>query len=207
MFSSEDKQRVEDAIGHAEKSSRAELVVCITEQASSYQIEIVMLMALAALLGVILGSIFPVRFLWFTLAEGLAVLFSLTALLLSHLSATARYILPQSSMHEQVEQLALKTFVEREIFQTELRTGVLILLSQKEHRATILGDSGIHAMIGQAGWDGHIKTIIQGIQKNQSADSVIEVIQSLEKTLGCAMPLQGDNPNELSNEVVVLGSD
>ena len=63
--------------------------------------------------------------------------------------------------------------------QTQRRTGMLILISELEHRVVILGDSGIHERVGDAGWQAHVDHIVPPIRRGEAVRGVLEVIERL----------------------------
>ena len=87
------------------------------------------------------------------------------------------------------------------MFATRERTGVLILLSELEHRVVILGDSGVHARMPAGAWQAHVARIVGGFHAGAPADSICAVVRELGKVLAEHFPPQADDRNELSNAV------
>ena len=52
-----------------------------------------------------------------------------------------------------VEKLAWKAFERLGVHATRQRNGVLIFVCPARHRVVVLGDEGIHQMVGQTFWD------------------------------------------------------
>ena len=78
----------------------------------------------------------------------------------------------------------------------------MILLSELEHRVVILGDSGIHALVGESGWREHVDRIVARIHEGRAAEGVLETIAVLEPLLAEHAPRRADDQNELANTVV-----
>jgi len=101
-----------------------------------------------------------------------------------------------------VEERAFALFTERGMHRTRDRTGMLILISELEHRVVILGDVGIHEHVGDAGWQAHVDHIVQSIKRGQTAQGVVEVIERLEAAHAEHLPPRPDDTNELPNLIV-----
>jgi putative membrane protein len=109
--------------------------------------------------------------------------------------------LPAIYARHAAERRARGEFFERGLFATRDRTGVLILLSQRERQVVILGDAGIHARVQTSGWQAHVDHITAQIRRGRAADGVCEVIARLAASLESGVPRQADDTNELPNQV------
>jgi putative membrane protein len=102
----------------------------------------------------------------------------------------------------EVEEEAFALFARQGLHRTRARTGVLILLSELEHRAVILGDQAIHEKLGAAGWQAYVDRIVLGIRNGEAARGVVEVLEELAPLLSEIAPVTGQNDDELSNRVI-----
>lgn len=200
ILTAQDRQRVESAIGAAEKRTAAEIVVTEVAHSDSYRD---VRLALAALFGVGASAgvhlVFPLVGVGELLALQL-VLFALGYLLLGQRSVL-RSLLPEARVRAAVARAAKLAFLEHGVFATRERTGVLILLSELEHNVTILGDEGIHARVEKKGWDAHVDTMVKAIRAGKAGDGVCQVIEALSATLAEAAPVRHDDHNELHDRV------
>jgi putative membrane protein len=200
ILSSQDRERIEATIGQVEQRTAAEIVVAEIARSDSYldlRIALSSLFALGAsaavhllLPGVGVGELLGLQLL----------LFGLGFLLFSAPWLLRRCLLPGRTQAA-VARAAELCFLEHGVFATRERTGVLILLSELEHKVTILGDKGIHARVADSGWDAHVDTMIKAIRAGKAGDGVCQVIERLAATLAEAAPLRSDDSNELPDRV------
>jgi putative membrane protein len=120
---------------------------------------------------------------------------------LSGLPALLRRLTPNAVKGAAVERAAQLAFVQHSVFATRDRTGVLILLSEQEHKVAILGDEGIHRRVQDVGWQGYVATIVQAIRAGKPGEGVCEVVDALAEVLAQGAPVSADDVNELSNRV------
>jgi uncharacterized membrane protein len=66
----------------------------------------------------------------------------------------------------------------------------------------ILGDSGIHGLVGESGWQEHVQRIVDRIHEGRAADGVLETLAVLEPLLAARAPRREDDENELADHVV-----
>jgi putative membrane protein len=78
----------------------------------------------------------------------------------------------------------------------------LLLISALEHRVVILGDSGIHAMLGDQGFQEYVKHLVGRLRERQAAKGIFETLERLEELLAHRVPGRADDTNELSDAVI-----
>jgi putative membrane protein len=113
-----------------------------------------------------------------------------------------RLLISKRAAEQAVEVRAFAVFAGRGLHRTRERTGLLILLSELERRVVILGDSGIHAVVGEGGWRVHVDRIVQAIHDGRAGQGVLETLEVLEPVLAERAPRSADDTNELENRVV-----
>ncbi len=104
-----------------------------------------------------------------------------------------------ASAKARAEQL----FDELKMYQTEQRNGVLIYLSFKPRFVAVVGDKGIHQKVGDKFWQNVYDAMKQQCQVGQFTQAICNGIQEVEKQLTKHYPIQPDDINELSNEVII----
>lgn len=98
-------------------------------------------------------------------------------------------------------QRAIQLFNQLELYRTAARNGVLIYLAYKDHKFAILGDEGIHNIVGQDFWD-TTKDIMIGYFKNgQYLQGLCEGIEKAGQQLKTNFPYQSDDENELNDDI------
>ena len=106
-----------------------------------------------------------------------------------------------ANSHDDIAEVAFKTFKALGVDKTAERNGVLFHVNFEEHYLTIIGDEGIHAKVHQDFWDAlHDKITAQFAQGNYFK-GLYEGILETGLELKRHFPITGENRNELSNEI------
>jgi len=194
------RARVEATIAEIEQRTAAELVVATVEQSASYtEFKLAYALSMALASGAIAHLIWPELgvgyVLWLQLAAALATL------LLCSIPPLLMRIVPRAFLTASAEQRAQLAFVQHALFATRDRTGVLILISELEHRVVILGDEGIHARVQMSGWQAHVGHIVQAIRQGRAEDGICETLRAIGEVLTAEFPPRPDDVNELANAV------
>ncbi len=115
-----------------------------------------------------------------------------------------RFFTPASMRKKAVFEKAETVFLEKEIFATRQRSGVLIFLSLLEREVVIMPDIGLKAKVKQQEWNNIAKSISAGIQHKHSADGVLKAIeQCRDILLKNGFTAGPEDANELSNEIIL----
>jgi putative membrane protein len=113
-----------------------------------------------------------------------------------------RYLIPPQAAERAVAHRAFAIFAERGVHRTRDRSGLLVLVSELEHRVVILGDSGIHERVHEDGWAAQVSHLVARIREGKTKQGLIEVIESFAPTLAEIAPRRPDDTNELPDSVV-----
>jgi putative membrane protein len=81
-----------------------------------------------------------------------------------------------NTVERRVLQRASEAFLEREVFKTEKRIGILLFISTMERRAVILADAGINQKVQQHEWQSIIDQLTADIKNDNTADGICEAI-------------------------------
>ncbi len=101
-----------------------------------------------------------------------------------------------------IEQASLE-FHRLELQRTEGRTGVLIFVSLFERRVIVLGDTGIHAKVGDAHWLKTRDAVLAGIDRDDLAAGLIDGVRAAGEVLNAHFPVQDGDRNEVPDRMVV----
>lgn len=102
-------------------------------------------------------------------------------------------------------QRAVELFSRLRVWDTEHNSGVLIYLSLADRQVEIVADRGIHARVGDAVWTDICRAMETRFRAGEFERGIIEGIAAITELLQRYFPAQGlDNPNEMSDESVVL---
>jgi putative membrane protein len=200
LLSEAARKRIADTIAEIEQRTAAELVVVSVDHSDTYTDVRLGYALLASLLVGPLGYWgFPhlsvSNLLELQLASAILVFWLLA------LPPLLRLVVPRARLQACVERRASLAFLEHGVFATRDRSGVLILVSELEHRVVMLGDEGIHQRVQMQGWQAHVNNIVAAIRGGRAGDGLCEVLQTLGSTLIAEFPVRPDDTNELSNEV------
>lgn len=98
--------------------------------------------------------------------------------------------------------LAQDKFRELGLDKTRDRDGVLILVSELDHRFAIWADEGIHAKAGQETWDQAAALLGKHFREGRYAEGLEACVREVGSKLALHFPqTQGPDPNELPDSV------
>lgn len=101
-----------------------------------------------------------------------------------------------------VEKTAEKAFHRLGMENTADRNGVLIFLVPSRKRFAILGDTGIHAKVGQAFWHDVSACLSSQFRQGAFTEGLVEAIRMVGDRLATHFPSAGEaDRNELSDDV------
>lgn len=194
------RTRIEVAIGEVERHTSGEIVVATVPASDDYNdVALAYGAALAIAVAAATHWLWPsFSTMWLLSLECGVVL---ACLLAFRSGAVLRALAPKARLTESVERRAREAFLEHALFATRDRTGVLILISELEHRVTILGDEGIDAHVHAEGWRAHVDRIVAALRKGSAADGICEVVAAIGAVLAAHLPARADDTDELDNRV------
>lgn len=218
LLSDTDAKRIEAKIGEIEARTATEIVVAVTRRSSGYERQRILitggLLFLVSLFAAWLGSRTGGGWHWGTEAVGwrqavsvwvlvvLQVPVGFALYVLSGVPWVLRRLVPRREAAEAVGHRALQLFAERGVHRTQAATGLLLFASELERRVVILGDAGIDAVVGKDGWERQVQRLVAAIRGGHSAEGFLEVLGEMAPILEELVPVTGDNPNELDNQVI-----
>lgn len=99
---------------------------------------------------------------------------------------------------------AIELFSQLRVWDTEANSGVLIYLLLADHDIEIVADRGISARVDQREWEQITHTMEQAFRAGQFEQGMLEGIRAITALLAHHFPPTGTNPDELSNQPVLL---
>ena len=118
-------------------------------------------------------------------------------------SAELRVVVERKAKGKDALERANQLFDELNMRQTAQRNGVLIYLSFKPHFVAVIGDEGIHQKVGEEFWQSVYQSMKSHCQQGDFTQGICEGINQVAEQLAEHFPLQHDDVNELSNEVII----
>jgi putative membrane protein len=112
-------------------------------------------------------------------------------------------------MDQAVRSRALRAFHEHGLQRTAEGTGVLVFASLFERRAVVLGDHGIHAKMGDAGWDEAVGVLAGALRQGDPGRGFEQAVARCGERLAEHFPRAPGAPpslNELEDAVRVSRS-
>lgn len=97
---------------------------------------------------------------------------------------------------------ARKWFAKLGMQHTRERNGVLICLGAESHTFAILGDEGIHRVVGDAGWAAYRDAMAERFRRGDFVGGLVHGVEETAKVLATHFPRRHDDHNELSDDVV-----
>ena len=97
---------------------------------------------------------------------------------------------------------AKKQFHKLGMHRTAERNGILFFIALESHKFAVVGDSGVHAKVGQSFWEGIRDHMVPELKEGRWVDALELGIAEAGRALAEFFPHQGrSDRNELSNEV------
>jgi uncharacterized membrane protein len=98
---------------------------------------------------------------------------------------------------------AKKRFLELGLEKTKGRTGVLLLVCPRDHKVAILGDEGIHHIVGDPFWQAVISRSISYFREGELMRGILSAIDEIGHAFRKHLPAEAGEGNELSNRPIV----
>jgi uncharacterized membrane protein len=96
---------------------------------------------------------------------------------------------------------AKKIFQKLGMHKTKARNGVLSFVALKNHEFSILGDTGIHAVVGDDFWKTTRDRMEARFKKDDLTGGIVAGVLDAGEKLKTYFPCHPDDQNELSNSV------
>ena len=112
---------------------------------------------------------------------------------------------PKASAQLSPMERALEVFDELEMYKTAAQNAVLIYVGYKNHLCAIVGDKGIHQFVDVAYWQLQCDLMIEQFKQKAYTQGIVDAIDRISDILSRHFPIQPDDVNELSNEVIING--
>lgn len=201
-----DFERVSFAVAKAEHTTTGEIVPMIVRRSSAigHVVIILSLLILALALTLDFDQLETFDFVdshWVVL--GFAVVSFGLALGLARIPTLQRWFTMPADLLFQVERRAELEFHRKGLGATKGKTGVLLFVSLMERRAVVLADESIAKKLPKNTWDEICKLMVSGIHQGLPAEGMISAIQRSGELLSKEFPAHGENPNELSNQLIL----
>lgn len=214
------RQLVAAAVSEAEGATSGEIVVVLAEASDGYTDVALLWAAGAAFTAMSVFAAFPQAFLdlWDSLIGGwghewttgelasmviaLGLLKFLGVLLVQQWPPLKWLLVPGPVKTMRVHEQAVRQFRVGAERRTTGRTGVLIYLSMREHRAEIVADESIAAKVPAEVWGEAMGDMLAHIRKGALAEGLAVGIRDVGYVLGEHFPRGSEDANELPDRLI-----
>ncbi|OYY69794.1 MAG: hypothetical protein B7Y44_04530 [Sphingomonadales bacterium 28-55-16] len=217
-----DHAMVTAAVAEAEHLTTGEIVTIVTDLSDHYE-DIAMAWASAvAFIALAAYATFPDFFLrlidglsggWrheYTASEYVALLLTAVALKWIGTWFILKWIplrlalTPKGKKLARVRSRAISLFKVGAEAKTSGRTGVLLYLSMKEHRAEIVADAAIASKVAPEIWGDAMVALLDQVKAGNPGAGVAAAVTQMGVVLAEHFPRGADNPNELPDRLIQL---
>ncbi|MEE9905769.1 TPM domain-containing protein [Chlorobium sp.] len=202
-----ERSRLDERIAETEKRTDTQIVLSVIQRSDAYAELPWKAFALgASAAGLILFLLSGRLFDWhpdvsaLIMAVGILSSGALLALLTVMIPQFARCFLPDCSAEVEVRQYAKSLFLERELFATQKRRGILLLLSLFERRVVILPDRGLNERFSEEDVEKMIAAMTPFLKRKQIPQAFDAGLDCLARILTTAS--REVRNDELPNEII-----
>jgi putative membrane protein len=195
--------RLEATVIESERNTEGEIVVVVARACDEYGSAGWRLgVSLAALVFAGLLAFVPPLAGWIYLAAQAAAI--AVAHAMARIDAVRRLLLARPLVQTRVAERAIHAFAANGLTRTQNRTGILIFVALLERRVVVLADEGIHrALDPNENWQQVVDLAVDGLRRGDAVDGLEAAIRRCGEILARHVPVQGRNPNELPNRIVL----
>jgi putative membrane protein len=202
VLTSAERERIAQLVEAIESTTASELVTVVFRRSSSYAAHRIGWAAAGALALVSLAHLLWPRVMVMELLGAQALCFAALYAVFG-LGPCLRHIVPRWAKEQAVHAKVQQLFLELGVTETRDRSGVLIYLSELEHRVEILGDRGIHQHLGAEAWQALVQELVTSIRQGKAAEGLERILRRLGTELAAKFPVRAGDTNELPNTVIV----
>jgi putative membrane protein len=221
-MTSDDSRRVTEAVATAELTTSGEIVTVLADRSDGYTDVAMAWAVLAAFTAQIVLAFFPTFYLglydsvaggWnhehspallFAIAAAFGITKFLGVMLLMQIPAVRFFMIPGIIRTQRVHSRAIDLFKVGAERRTHGRTGILIYLSMREHRAEIVADESITDKVAPEIWGDAMVDMLAEVKQGQIADGMIAAVRDVGKILSEHFPRAEDDQNELPDRLIEL---
>ncbi len=217
-----DHRIVTDAVAEAERGTDGEIVTIIAAQSDGYDDVALVWASIGAFVAMSLVALFPVCYqgLYQTLTGGwgaeptanqwLGIVLAFGALkwigiwIILLWRPLRLALTPRAIKAGRARARAIDLFKVGTEAKTVGRTGVVLYVSLKEHRADIVADEAIAAKVAPEVWGEAMAALIERIRAGQPGEGMAEAVRQMGVVLAQHFPKSDNNPNELCDRLIEI---
>lgn len=217
-----DHDLVTAAVAEAERHTNGEIVTVIAAQSNDYDDVALVWASIIAFVAMSVIALFPdfYQSLYYRVTGGwgheltanqwLGTVIAIGALkwigvwLILLWRPLRLWLTPRAILAARVRARAIDLFKVGTEGKTMGRTGVLLYVSLREHRADIVADEAIAAKVSAAVWGEAMEALIGHIGDGRPGLGMAEAVQRMGIVLAEHFPRDAENPNELPDRLIEI---
>ena len=217
-----DHDRVTAAVAAAEEHTSGEIVTVIAAQSNDYDDVALVWASVIAFLAMSIVALFPDFYqgLYYRITGGwgheltsnqwlgtviaIGVLKWIGVWLILLWRPLRLWLTPRAILATRVRARAIDLFKVGTEAKTLGRTGILLYVSLREHRADIVADEAIAAKVAPEIWGDAMAALIDLVRKGQPGEGMAEAVRQMGLVLAAHFPRGSENPNELPDRLIEL---
>lgn len=221
-ISLDDHQRVSDAVAAAESHTSGEIVTVIADRSDGYSDVVFVWCALVAFTALAVFALFPQFYLgiiesvlggwnheWtdreiLGIATAIAIVKFFAMWLLLQWQPLRFALVPGPIKTARALGHAVDLFKVGAERRTHGRTGILIYLSMREHRAEIIADEAIASKVAPETWGEAMAALLVHVRDGRLADGMIAAVGKAGAVLAEHFPRDEHDVNELPDRLIEL---
>ncbi|HVG01537.1 MAG TPA: TPM domain-containing protein [Nitrospira sp.] len=210
VLTKQERARVEAVVQAAEQATKAEIVPVVVARSGLYRETQHRAGLILSLL--VLTMLLTIETAWLPWGwHATNAVWLLTAITLGYgmgswigtWPAIVRLLTSRERMRQKVQLRAELAFSQHGIAHTREQTGLLLMISLLERQVYVLADHALAALVPSSQWQEVVAVIIERMKAGELVEGLCRGIETSGVILARACPsMNGDNPNELSNEVI-----
>lgn len=222
QVSGADHALVTAAVAEAEHHTSGEIVSIVTDLSDHYEDIGLAWASAAAFVALMSYAIFPEFYLsvadsvsggWqheYSAGEHLALMVTAVALkwiavwLIMKWMPLRLALTPKHIKLKRVRGRAISLFKVGAEAKTVGRTGILLYLSMKEHRAEIVADEAIAGKVAPEVWGDAMVALLDRLKAGKPGEGMAEAVRQMGIVLAEHFPKGSENPNELPDRLIEL---
>lgn len=202
VLNENEKQEISKEIEKLESKSSAELVAVITKKSSSYKFETLAFALFITVFISLISLTMEISAIKLFQIEVISLLFFY--FLFFKFDRLVLTLLPKTYKYEKSSKYANTQFLNLGLQTTKTKQAIMFFVSIDEKYVEIITDSAIKAKIEDLYWEKIVEEFIKDVKLNNLSFGYLKAIKSCNERLIKEFPIQKDDINELSNEVIEL---
>lgn len=197
-----EKNLISKEIENLENKSSSELVAVVTKQSSSYKFETLYLSLFITVIISFFILLFDIGAI--KLFQSQVISFFTIYFIFQKFNKTLLTFLPKSYKYSKASNYAHNQFSSLGLQTTKTKQAIMFFVSLDEKYVEIITDSVIKEKINDSYWEDIVGEFIIDIKNKNLSNGYLKAIKSCNQILIENFPIQENDENELSNEVVEL---